>query len=393
MDILTEYKQDNLRIINFYIQALETLYPVIKNFNKQFVDEVLLFALIISIEFKLGKLTSIDYENSRSYEDLNASYAIFNFSSAVGSNYWKKQKGDEPEEKSDLEKFYDIYLVNYIDKYHFYNPVYVFILTGYLNKEQLTLELNLRIPPVLPIEVSSFRSLMQYGFRDLTNEEFSNLTKRVLEFAEEGKYTIYEYSQISEFYYFFKENELIDLDNEILDRILLDGISLAKLKNESDLRIFETLNHFKKERKDQIIIDAIIKAHNDIESKKDNKKINKLITYLKENSIEGINEVFLEYVFKIELFQHLDPDIFFDTILKVDNKTIKELSQLLDDRYGSTNIGEYLIEDYKFVNAISTKLKSYLSKPNHISLQIYMLKELNISIDSVIQKLIPYIQK
>jgi hypothetical protein len=392
LDILNEYKQDNLRIINFYIQALETLYPIINKFNKEFVEEVLLFALIISIEFKLGKLTSIDYENSRGYEDLNTSYAIFNFSSAVGSNYWKKQKGDEPKEKSDLEKFYDIYLVNYIDQYHFYNAVYVFILTGYLNKEQLTLELNLRIPAVLPLEVSSFRSLLQYGFRDLTNEEFLNLTKRVLEFAEEGKYTIYEYAKISEFYYYFKENELIDIDKEILDGILLNGISLAKLKNESDSRTFETLTHFQKERKDQLIVDSIIKSHNEIESKKDNKKINKLITHLKDNNIEGINEVFLQYAFKTELFEHLNVKVFFDTILKVDNKTVKELSQLLDDRYGSTNIGEYLSEDYKFLNEISKKLKSYLVTLNDVSLQGYILKELNISIDLAIRKLTSYIQ-
>ncbi|MGK4566770.1 P-loop NTPase fold protein [Flavobacterium sp. 3HN19-14] len=390
LDLLIEYKQDNLRIITFYIQALESLYPEINAFDKEFIDEVLLFALIISIEFKLGKLTSSDYINSRGYDDLNPAYVTFNFSTAFKN--WDNENKVEPKEKSDIEKLYDTYLVNNINQYHFYNSVYIFILTGFLDKEMLTSELKLRTPPAIPEEDSSFRALMNFGFRDLSNEEFSDLTKKVLEFAKQGKYTIYEYAKISEFYYYFIASKLIDITIDQLNEILLTGISVAKQK-DTDFRAYQTLTHFMTKREDQIIIDAIIEAHKEIENKKDSKKINKLFTHLNDNNIEAINEVFAEYSLKTELFEHLDPDSFFDTVLKVDNKTIKELYQLLDDRYNSTNIGEYLNGDYRFLNAVSKKLKSYLADSKDTSLQIFVLKELDASIDRVNQKLLPYVGK
>lgn len=55
LELLYEYKEENLRNISFYLDILSKLYNTIK-LHEDYLAEVLMFALIITIEFKKGEL-------------------------------------------------------------------------------------------------------------------------------------------------------------------------------------------------------------------------------------------------------------------------------------------------------------------------------------------------
>ncbi|MFC4231585.1 P-loop NTPase fold protein [Parasediminibacterium paludis] len=363
INILLEYKQDNLRIIGFYLDVLEKLFPAFKNIDEKYIEELILFSALITIEFKKGKLTSADYKDPKGIDDINEHYYSLNIAQTMRNS----EKEETARDKSYAEIFYEKYLDKQIKNYFFYPSVYSYILSGYLNQNDLTTEIKNRYPEVISPEVQDFRNLLDYKFRQLSDEDFQTLSANVLKYAKEGKYWLYDYVQIANFFYFFSKNKLIDQSKDDIDKILHEGLEVAKEKKQINDRVLENLLHFGDENPDVTKIKQLVKKiHFEIKKEEYVAEGNEFIDCLANKDEFALTAIFEKHKFSKELFQYVDDKLFFDTILKTSNKLLFNFTELLGYRYNINNIGEFLFEDTTCLKSLKDNLAIYLDNTENI---------------------------
>ena len=375
---LTEFQEENLRNISFYLENIMKSYSVFKT-HPDYIDEVLYFSLVFTIEFKNGNLTSKDYNDYKGYDDINSSINTYNFS---------KPNLEEENPKDRLKLFHQKYIEKDLLRYNFYPSIYQFILTGYLDNDKLNSELQKRHPIEIPLEIRVYQKLLNHDFRSLSNTEFSELFEAVFEYAKNGKYSIYNYYQISLFFNFFSDSKLIKITKEKIQKVLLAGISIAKERGEINDRSYYSVFHFRKENEgDIVIVDCIKNAHNLIKAKEEAEKTNKLIIALSENNIDLIEMIFREYQVQKELFQFLDPNHLFNALELIENETLTEFKYQLEMRYSSGNTKDFLSNDFEFLNELNGLIMEKTKDKDNYQVQDFLFKELSIQIDEICRKL------
>lgn len=380
-EILIEYKQDNLRIITFYLDTLERVFPEFKNVETAYIQEIILF----SVEYKSGRLSSADYNNFKDIDIIDEHY----YSLHIARTMTKSEKEEKERDKSYTETFYENYLDKKVKEYFFYSSIYSYILSGYFDQKKFENEIKKRYPEVISKEIQDFRKLLHYKFRELSADDFTRLTKDVLQYAKEGKYSIYDYSQIANFFYFFCKNNLITESKEDIDKILNDGLDIAKSRKQINDRVLENLLHFGDENPDVTVIKNLIKEiHNEIKKEEYVANSNELIDCLTNKDEFAIAEIFEKQKLSKELFQYTDDKLLLDAILKISNKQLFNFTELLRYRYEISNIGEFLFEDTGCLNKLKTSLSDYLDKNENIEQpRKFLLTTLDTTLMSTIQHL------
>jgi len=363
IDIIIEYKQDNLRIIGFYLDVLEKLFPNFKDIEVKYIDELVLFSALITIEFKKGKLTSADHKDPKGIDVIDAHYYSLN----IARTMRKSEKEAIEIEKSYAEIFYEKYLDKQIKNYFFYPSVYSYVLSGYLNQNDLANEIKNRYPEVISPEVQDFRTLLDYKFRQLSDEDFKRLTVSVLKYAKEGKYWLYDYVQIANFFYFFSSNKLIQETKEDIDKILQEGLDIVKAKKQINDSVLENLLHFGDDNPDVTKVKQLVKKiHSEIKKEEYVAESDELIDCLANKDEFALATIFEKHKFSKELFQYVDDKLLFDTILKTSNKQLFNFTELLGHRYNISNIGEFLFEDTNCMKSLMDNLATYLDNMENI---------------------------
>ena len=363
IDILVEYKQDNLRIIGFYLDVLEKMFPTFKDVEAKYIDELILFSALITIEFKKGKLTSADYKDPKGIDVIDEHYYSLN----IARTMRQSEKEVTEIEKSYAQIFYEKYLDKQIKNYFFYPSVYSYVLSGYLNQTDLTNEIKKRYPEVISQEVQDFRDLLDYKFRQLSDEDFKRLTVSVLKYAKEGKYWLYDYVQIANFFYFFINNKLIQETKEDIDKILQEGLDIVKTKKQINDRILENLLHFGDDNPDVTKVKQLVKEiHSEIKKEEYVAESSELLDCLANKDEFSLATIFEKHKFSKELFQYVDDKLLFDTILQASNKQLFNFTELLGHRYNISNIGEFLFEDTTCLKSLMNNLANYLDHTENI---------------------------
>lgn len=391
LDLLKSYQEDNLRKVSFYVDLLHGLYPIIKDFDK-FNNEVVMFTLIITLEFKAGKLTSSNYKDYKGYNSLNSTYAAFNFQVPEKKGYmgYFKKDDSEKEEKTEdpLEIFYNKYLNDKIDQYFFYPSIYEYVLTGYLDEDRLVDELKKRYPEEVSPESLAYRKIITYGFRHLSNTEFEESFKQVYQSAEEGKYFLYDYLQLSNFFNFFSESKLINLTKSEIRNTLNKGIQISQKQEEINEDLFDSMFvRFGIKDDDLFIAEKIKDAHQLIKAKKETEKGNLLIETINKNDSDELDEIFKRFFINDKMFQYLTPKGLFDTLKLANNETIDNFNQNLDKRYSSSNIKDYLSNDLPFLQEFNECVNKYLSGKTNTDINIFLFNELTRKVSSICEKL------
>ena len=358
------------------------MHPILKS-HIQFEKEVILFALIITVEFKRGNLTSNDYRDFKDLNDLNSAYVMFNFETSVNSILNNNKTDDKIE--SDLEKFYKKYLLKHIEDYFFYPTIYEFILTGYLNTNKLDEELKNRIPEQPSIENSTFSNVATNSFRNLSNEEFKENVKRLLLFAKQGKYDPVDYFQISKFLNFYSENSIIDETKDKIRELLLEGLDIAKENIVVDRRLENLMFGINQDSSDDESIKAkIIEYITQAKKKLETKNTNSLLVSISENNLEKMNDIFEEYNIKKELFQNFSAQNLWAHLQMAENKTFFYFIKLLEKRHGFSNIKDYYFENITFFKEI---ISLTINSANSSNLQDIIKKELIVALEKICEKM------
>lgn len=381
-----EQKVENLRIVNFYLETLATIFPQLKGIDDVFVEESILFTAIISIEFKKGKLTSKDAKNFMGLKEIDAGW----YSRITSSNLTLKEKdATEPAKKSYAEQFYLQYLSNRIDQYHFYPSLYHYILSGFYSGQVFKAELKTREPEVIPEHIKSFRSLLDYKFRELSDENFNKLVKEVYDNAKNGIYWIYDYKQIANFYLFFSQKNLIKISIPEIQKTLLKGLNKSAKRKDIHQYTYDNLRHFKNENPDtQFILDEIMKLHREIQAEMDNEFSKNALNLLKDGNKVEIATFFQEHRLKKELLPFINPVDFMKILAEAQNEIVFLVSEVVRERYSYNNPGEFMAGDLDFLNEFAILLKTHLESAKEMGvIRTHNFKRLSEAVVSSITKI------
>ena len=378
-DLFNEYNQDNLRIISFYLDILSNLYPCLKGVEEQYIQEIIFFTALITFEFKNGILKSSEYNNPKGLDSIDDLYFIYNWSEKNS----ELKNGKSSSEKNYAEKFYEKYIKDKNKNYVYYPSIFSYILSGYIDLTQFKEEIVSKYPKTISQEEQDFRNLLTPEFRSLDDSEFDRLISSVLQFAEEGKYSIYEYVSIARFFYFFSNEKLITQSDEEITSKLIEGLSIAKSKKQINNNTMDTILHFGSENEKVSNIEMRVKVIHDQLKKEQNVDNNKeLIDCLFTNDNPLLEALYQKYELSKELFQCIDSKDIFEKIINVSNPQISNFIQRLERRYNSSNIGVFLYEDTECLKTLHDSLKEYLAtNQNMMKLRTFLIQSLINTLD------------
>lgn len=383
LNLLNEFKEENLRNIAFYLSILSKLYPEAKKFP-EYWKEVILLSLIITIEFKNGNLISNDYNSCKGLDEIDTTFGFFGRANIIDLSSNTEQS---KEEESEVEKFYNKYVVNNISDFHFFKSIYVFILTGYLDRLKLNEELTARYPVVISEEIKVFREIINYRFRTLTDNQFSQNISQLLKFAEEGKYPIYDYISIANYLVYFSNHGLIELPTARINEILLKGIEISSNSKTISNHLYRTLLHFKRDSDESTICEAVKETHNAIAKEKEKEKVNVLLEAVKNSDATSVESVFSDYSANPELFVLLNSDELVNALLLTTNGIIQEFTLQLQSRYSASNIKDYLHVDSVFLETLSAKLEEKIRIGIDGKVRAFIISELIEAITQILVKI------
>ena len=385
IEILVEYKQDNLRIISFYLDTLERIFPVLNNIEAEHIREIVFFSAIITIEYKRGGLSSLDYKDFKDLDKINEYF----FSRSITDEMENSDKEEVERTKTYAEMFYEKYLDKRIKTYFFYPSIYSYILSGYFNQTDLENEIKKHYSEVIPKEVQDFRALINHKFRELSDDDFESLTKSVLQYAKEGKYSIYDYVQIAILFYFFSEKNLITESKNDIDEIIKNGLDNAKLRKQINDSTLESILYFKDKNPDITEIKSLVKKiHDEIKKEEHIANSKEFIKCLKSQDEVALADFFEKHILSKELFQYMEEKLLFNAILDISNKQLFNFTKLLQRRYENRGILEFLSEDIVCLDNLKTDLSDHLNKNNNTkSLRRYLLSTLEEILTQAIENL------
>lgn len=357
-EILEECNETNLRTINFFLEILERIFPILKNTKEEYIQEVIFFCAIITIEYKKGRLTSEDYNNSKDIDIPPKDY-MFKF-------LLKGANEEAKEEETYSEVFYKTYLQERIKNYFFYPSIYSYILSGYFNSRELLSDLERRNSPSESIseEEKTIGRLLDY--KELSNSEFEELTENLYQYCKEGKYSIYRYVMIANLLFFFSEKGLIDKSKDEIQKIIIEGLDISEAQTQISITQFnDAMSPEKGSTEMEIIKEKIKNIHN--EKQKDNYKKDgeAFISLLKNDDENGVKELWHKYLTNGEFFQCIGEKVLFETLFEISNKQLFSLDKLLKLRY-EFNKGYKLPEEANFLSKLNSKLSAHLKKNKEI---------------------------
>ncbi|WP_072885405.1 P-loop NTPase fold protein [Chryseobacterium takakiae] len=382
IEITDNYK--NLRTIIFVFDYFHNIFSEIEmQFNSNVLlekkNEILLYlfrlTFALSIEYKEGNIT---YKKRRELDKKN-------FRSA----FWNKQEKVEVEE-SFRNKFEKKYFNNV--NYTFHESIYTYITGANIFDYKLLFEelqetyhiVNNEIPPHYIV----YNQLIGINVYNLTDKEYIQLTKKLVDFAFKGLYKINDFLTI--FYLISRYNNPLNLNLENLTKKLKKAIDLSltdyipsdilqlhlNINNEA-----ENKNHLNELRK------YIIKKNYELKDKIEADETENIINLFYDN-IEGFINKFIteeKYLF-LPIFNKFNPNRVYSFYEKSSNQIKFKLIQFLQYRYNSMYGNEIKI-DYDFFCKINGIVKKKISNHTKAGLTFDLLNQFENVTDEIRKKL------
>jgi hypothetical protein len=378
----------NLRTFGFFLENINLLYGHYKTEDEKTIDSMLFFTAIISNEFKKGELK---FSNLKDRQGIDGYYLFFDHEESVNNmigipNIKTKEK--EVKEKSYKEQFKDKYLSNQNEKdmYLFSNSVYEFILSGYLDTEKLKNELDIQNGKNNDTEEQkAYNNLIGYNFRILENDELDASLKKVLEFAELGKYNMYSYQTMYANFLYHIEIGSLDLTDKELVSLLTKGLNLSKNISDINNSQMGNIQHFAEEKGLSDIEKEILKLHNEKHNKQKNELANGIFEILDQELVE-INEFFTDVTSSAYcLFEFVDAKRLFDKLINLRNKNILFFSDALKNNY-KKHYFEFPEKELPFFETLQELLKEHSNSNELKNPKKIILKELSDRIEEIIKR-------
>jgi len=355
-NLFEEYGELNFRIMNFYFDILEKIYPKFYNEIDSIKNEIIFYSFICVAETLKGDLNTSTIDEFK-----NLRYTIDNelYQKEIVSYISKK---DVASVQTPMNDRWGKYLKNQNYIFHEYHSIIDFVLMGNFKEEKLLEEILERRNNINLEENVILEKITTPYFRGYTNEDFNSNIVKFIDYLTEGKYPLYRYKMIAYWLEFYVDNDFIKLSKRALINKLKNGMKLA---SKNDNKIVEEI--FKR----------ALKEYNDSSfATKINKELNKLYkSYWKDETKKDLESLY-DTLTKTEINESQLKMIF--------NKNIHNRNFLLD-----INIVKF---SNALINATPNKIQSfkfeiwnYLSTGNFLYDYPKILKKIS-SLKSKIQK-------
>lgn len=377
LGIFFEYEEHNLRVISFFLDSLEKLFTQLVDVDLQYQKESILFAALISIEFKSGTLTTD--KDSKDLENVTYFwYQNMGSESSINSLLNIPDTEETAPEPTYAQKFYLKYVDSRVEEFQYFQSIFSYIISGYLDVSKFAQELEDRKPEQGKIEEQKLVQLCSYDFRSLSSDDFDSLKTEVMSFAEDGVYSIYDYDRLSNFYHYFSDNALVDLTEADVNSKLLAGLDIAAKRKEINLRVYENIAHFTvNDPKMQVVRDAIIAHHSQIKEEYEATESNVLLELLSSNNIEDLAQLFESTRFSKEFLKYINGKELFTVLNGTSNETLADFNKAMSARYKHASLKQFYPDDFNCLNDLMNEIEQLLEKDESLDkLRIFLWKEL-----------------
>ena len=198
----------NLRTIAF---IFDNFFEVIKDINdellKECFDQLFIDVLLLTDEYKLGKIGNEDLSDYKHLNDLGLAYQL-------------KLKNKETED-SYATLFFQTYNQSNGLNFVFLKSIFDFIITGYLDKELLKQELN-QIYNKYSEEEKAYRKLKDFLY--LEEKEGKELVFKIIEYLNSGKFHLAIILKLYSSFKLIQERGYIENFNHNLEEFFTNAI-------------------------------------------------------------------------------------------------------------------------------------------------------------------------
>ena len=391
ISILLKANEVNIRTYNF---IFDSLLHIIDKLDGKFADnfhDILLFSIMISIEFKNGILKSSYFSNYQGLDNIED-----NLSSLRFKNYslWKQNQDQNTEKKTKeyFEIFHDKYLKNENIKLIFIKTIYNYILTGYLSKEELNIELNEIFCKKKESDVAIEKL---YSYFNLEISELSTLIASIKNYLEMGEYHLRIYPSIYFHIFNINKEKIIDFDFDSFKIIFNDSIDKIKVKPDKIPNSWD-----------------FVEYNSTITEAAKNNEINEIILKIKRISEDYENHIVenkFEIFFKtlddpdwgkfIKAYGDIEHSKIFEKIynfglskriISLKNSGIHKLIVILNDLYlGDSKLGRSHISEKEYLNKIAIEIREGIDINAVDQMKKYFLIKLANDLDRSADVLLP----
>ena len=381
----------NLRILSFALDYFHLTFSEIKknlpsNVSLQknelkLLNELLKFSLAITIEYKLGEISFKDRKE----------LDIF-----VQKDYIRKFLLDR--EKKDQDKSVPSYAAIFKQKYFpeidydFYTSIYDFITGGnILDIQKLIKELkefyNID-DEVLPAHDQVIRDLTYRNYTNLSDREYKEKTKLMINYASEGKYDLIDYLTV--FHFAVRLSNILKLNIKIVKSKIIKGMHKGISSFEFNPSLEQYLNidekaEFKKEMQD--IKDECLKINNEIKKKSEQLKSSRLEEIYIKDFDAFYSELFQKHQYE-PVLRNLNVHKFYLYFLSSDNALKSKIGSLISLRYHDYNSN--LKDEIDFVKALSVKIEKKSSTLKNNKFSDVFIKDLDNALKHGLKRLQSY---
>ena len=373
----------NLRILKRYLDVLDRIFPIVySEKNNAILEEILYYSFASTNEACIGVLTKDnleDFENLREIANREDTYDILIHGSDNGDKKYEKSAVKE------WRKYLEFRDLNYVP----YPSLSEYLLTGFLDEHKLEEEIRSRSESIDKEWDILIRKLMTADFRYLSDSDFKDGSKKIIDYIRDGKYDVEAFPAIAYWLNVYIKNGFIKCQETELEEIIDKGLTIAS-------------NRYKPNRHNY---DYILNSYND-DSSELLKFTKAKITEIYNNRIKELSKKDLERVYDLigmeedfrlnigeaidilkktpDLIKELDIKKLVTILVESPNSNIFTFNAYLGILIDHIKMSEYLLP---FLKSLKKKLKKI--KPNDgRPIANYNIKELLKEIDKAIGKLV-----
>ena len=384
----------NLRILSFALNYFQKEFSEVSNSlqthkllsakKEEILITLLHFTLTISIEYQEGRISSktANYLNQDPYDWSNIKFDFINN---------ENHRNNKIKNKSYRETFLDKYYQN--KNFIFFESIFNFITGGSAFQIELLVNEIEKLYRIhdnkISIHSEVLNDLGNTNIYSLSDSNYKALTRKMLQFTDQGLYDITDYHVV--FYFSTRFDNLMKYNLDNLEKRIIAGMKKGKINYEYkgglDLQLTLDRTQEHGERYFRIKQEAI-KINNEI----NNRKIKTELVELEQKCYTDFDE-FYNKVFKSEnqytlvpIFKYFNHNKFYNFFTRSEGKTKLRIIAILKSRYNTSN-RQYLLDDELFLTNMDKILKTKLVKISRNKLEFHILKELNTSIENSINLL------
>ncbi len=385
-------KSKNIRILNYCLSYFQNIFSeitnnlnaenILKEKEKEILQMLLKFSIAISIEYKEGK---ISFTNRETLDDGSWMYLDFFF-----------EKNNLPKDKEEKEKTYkEQFNIDYFEdkEYVYFKSIFDFLTGGNIFKyKDVIVELNkyynIEENKILP----HYKVLNDLNYQNcftLTDKKYLELTKKLMEYSDEGLYEITNYLSI--FHFVSRFNNPLNYNLQNLEKRIIRGMKKGKAnyKFASSLDFYLRVDensehkiHLTNIRNESLLINEKVLQ----EEKKS------IVIDLESKCYENFTEFFTEVL-------RTDKDYFYNPIMKdfnsykfykfffnSNNEMKWKIIRFLPNRYKKYQ-DHYLKPEIEFFQELEKRVENKCKKIKKGNLTGFLFNELNKAIKDTIETL------